>query len=263
MRSKPLFIGTALMVFSLAAVRAQQGWQYTALGDSFATGYLAQSGYVPRYQGFLEADNAVNVVLYNLGQNGWHSGNLLSALQGNATFQSAVQQSNVVTWDIGTNDFRTARDTYKRAKCGGKDNQDCLRTAVSNFSTNWDGIVNEILSRRPIATTIVRTMDLFDPWVAIDQRSNTIADIKETGPAKGNDFAVLEYYLDQMNARIALTTANAMIPLAQVHAAFNGSTYTEDPVAKGWIASDGIHPNDAGHEVIAELFRALGYAPLR
>ena len=30
----------------------------------------------------------------------------------------------------------------------------------------------------------------------------------------------------------------------------------------GIIAADGFHPNDAGHKVIADQLRALGYAPL-
>ena len=38
---------------------------------------------------------------------------------------------------------------------------------------------------------------------------------------------------------------------------------TQDPVAQGLIATDGLHPNDAGHKVIADQLRALGYAPLQ
>ena len=258
----------AIMLAACASLGAapQAGWDYTALGDSFATGYLATSGYVPRYQGFLEADNGISVTLFNLGQNGWHSGQLLTALQTKAAFQMDVQEAQVVTWNIGINDLTEARLSYKRGKCGtgrDRDNQDCLRTAVATFNTNWDGIVNQILLRRSQTNTIIRTMDLYNPWVAVDQSSNTTADSNETGPAHGNDFAVIEYYLDAMNAHIAQSAAVNSIPLAQVHAAFNGATGTEDPVAKGLIASDGLHPNDIGHEAIAQAYRALGYSPLR
>jgi cytochrome c2 len=38
-----------------------------------------------------------------------------------------------------------------------------------------------------------------------------------------------------------------------VYAAFNGLTGTEDPVAKGYVSIDGLHPSDAGHELIAAL----------
>ena len=33
--------------------------------------------------------------------------------------------------------------------------------------------------------------------------------------------------------------------------------------AKGYIGSDGIHPTDLGHRVIADLLRSAGYAPPR
>ena len=66
-----------------------------------------------------------------------------------------------------------------------------------------------------------------------------------------------------MNAHMAQNAANNSIPMAAVHDAFNGATGTEDPFAKGYIASDGIHPNDVGHAVIAQAFRALAYSPLK
>jgi lysophospholipase L1-like esterase len=50
--------------------------------------------------------------------------------------------------------------------------------------------------------------------------------------------------------------------MAQVHLAFNGPNGEEDPIAKGLITGDGIHPNDNGHKAIADALRALGYAPL-
>ncbi len=221
---------------------------------------------MPRYEADLQSDNGVTVTLYNLAQNGWHSGNLLNALQTKATFQTAVAEANVITWNIGTGDLNSARDIYKNGKCGAKghkDNQDCLKNMVTTFEANWNGIVNQILARRSLTNTAIRTMDILYPWVAADQASNTTPDSEETGPARGNDFAVLNYYLSQMNAYIALTSFNSGIPVAAVHVAFNGSSGTEDPVAKGYIASDGLHPNDAGHAVIATAFRNLGYAPLR
>lgn len=241
---------------------AQSGWEYTALGDSYATGYLATEGYVPRYQGYLQSDTSMGVTLYNLGQNGMTSTQLLSALRTKSVFQTAVSEANVLTWDIGNAEFKNIRDTYQRGKCGGKDNQDCLRTMVSTFNANCDAIISEILSRRQVSNTIIRTIDIYYPWVAIDQKTNTTADSRETGPANGSDFMVIAYYLNEMNDRIAQDSAIYQIPLGQVHAAFNGASGTEDPVAKGYIASDGQHPSDAGHEVIAESLRALGYAPL-
>ena len=168
----------------------------------------------------------------------------------------------MITWNIGINDFRNARNTYKSKKCGGSDNQDCLRSAVTKFKNNWDGIINEILIRRGTSYTIIRTMDIYNPWVAADKAKNTTQDRSET-TVKGNDFQVLKYYLDQMNVHIGTTTTNNFIPCAGVYLTFNGPNGDGDPVTKGYMAGDGLHPSDAGHQLLANLLRGLGYAPLR
>ncbi len=260
---RPTLFAIALMlVVPFATVRGQEQWRYTALGDSLATGYTTPSGYVPTYKNYIQMDTDVSVVLYNLGQNGWTSGSLLNALRTDSVFQNAVLQSEVVTWNVGINDYMNARNRYKNRKCEGTDNQNCLRSMVATFKGNWDGIIGEILIRRGTTYTIVRTMDIYNPWVATDKAKNTIPDKSET-MVKGNDFQVLKYYLDQVNGYIATTTTNNFIPSAQVYLSFNGANGDENPVAKGYIARDGLHPSDAGHQFIAGLLRGLGYAPLR
>jgi lysophospholipase L1-like esterase len=253
----------AAMLSCLCAT-AQAQWRYTAMGDSIATAYTvtAGGGYVPRYQGYIQSDTGSGVTLYNLGQNGWTSGRLLGALRMDPVFQSAVVQSEVVMWNVGINDMMSARNSYKNRKCGGTDNQDCLRSMVATFKANWDGLVGEVLVRRTTGDTIIRTMDIYNPWVKADRAKNTTAD-KSEGAVRGNDFQVIKYYLDQMNAHVAASAAAHFIPCAQVHAAFNGASGDEDPIAKGLIGSDGLHPTDAGHKLIADLLRGLGYAPLR
>jgi lysophospholipase L1-like esterase len=69
--------------------------------------------------------------------------------------------------------------------------------------------------------------------------------------------------LREVNEHIAASAQRNNIPMARVHQAFNGVNGNEDPVLKGLISGDGLHPNDRGHEVIAEAFRGLGYAPLQ
>jgi lysophospholipase L1-like esterase len=123
-----------------------------------------------------------------------------------------------------------------------------LRAAVSGFLTNWDSIVAEILALRSPATTIVRTMDVYNPFVGIDKAAGR--------------FALLDQYLEPINAHIAQSAVRNQIPFAKVHQVFNGTAGDEDPIAKGYISLDGVHPNDNGHKIIADLLRSLGYAPL-
>jgi lysophospholipase L1-like esterase len=224
-------------------------WPYTALGDSLAVGILASQGYVSRYDQYVQADTGNSVPLSDLGQNGWTSADLLSALKNNQQLRSAVAHASVITWDIGGNDLLRARVAFYSGSCGGSDNQDCLRSAVSTFGANWDAIVAQIVSLRSPGSAILRTMDVYNPFVAEDQ-------------ASGN-FALLNAYLDQVNQHIATSADRNGIPFAQVHQAFNGSSGNQDAAAAGLISIDGVHPNDNGHKVIADLLRRLGYAPLR
>ena len=72
-------------------------WQYAALGDSLAAGALAQEGYVPRYATYLNTDAGSNVTTLNLGIPGWHSGDLLNALQNDPVFRDQVSVAEIVT----------------------------------------------------------------------------------------------------------------------------------------------------------------------
>ena len=232
-------------------------WKYTAMGDSLAKGLFAFIGYVPRYKSYIVTDTGITTNLSNLAVSGWTSAQLLNALETNATFQNSVTSSQVVTWDVGGADFLNARTSYKSKTCGGVDNQDCIRTAVASFKENWSNIIIKILSFRALNNTIIRTMDVYNPYVNKDK-------VADTWPNDlGNDFQVFKPYADEFNGYISSTATVNGIPYAKVYEAFNGPGGDEDPSDKGYISFDGLHPNDRGHKVIADLFRALGYSPLR
>jgi lysophospholipase L1-like esterase len=259
-----VFAAFAMTFVCTVIAFSQDQWRYTAMGDSLATGYTSPSGgYVPRYKTHIQTDTSAVVNLSNYGVNGRTSGSLLTALRMDSSLQTSLAQSNVVTWNIGINDLMNARNSYKNKKCGGVDNQDCLRNMVNTFKTNWSAIIGEILARRSFSDTIIRTMDIYNPWVKVDKAKNTFSDTKEPIQSRGNDFLVLKYYLDQMNNHIAATSNNNSIPSAQVYLAFNGTNGDEDPIVKGYIHTDGLHPSNTGFQLLANLFRNVGYAPLR
>jgi lysophospholipase L1-like esterase len=223
-------------------------WNYTALGDSLADGVLAQQGYVQRYATYLNIDTGANINTTNLGVPGWHSADLLHAIQNDVNFRSSITGSKVVTWDIGGDDLANAHSNFTAGTCGGTDNQDCLRYAVATFEQNWSAIIIQITTLRSTSDTIIRTMDIYNPYVASDMRAGI--------------FDKLEPYLDEVNNYIHTTGAANGIPVANVHQAFNGADGRTDPSTLGLISVDGFHPNDAGHKVIADQLRALAYAPL-
>lgn len=244
------FIGLPSCGGSAGSSSTPQQWQYTALGDSLAVGILdSQGGYAQRYRLDTATDTGNVVLLTNLGVNGAHSGDLLNSLRNDPNFRNAVSGSQVVTFDIGGDDLLHAIGLFQRGQCGGADNQDCMRTAVAAFGPNWDAIVQELLALRNKNNTIIRTMDIYNPFVVQLQQQGL--------------FAGVEPYLDTVNQHIAQSAQANGIPMAPVHQLFNGASGTEDPIAKGLITIDGVHPNDNGHKVIADALRGLGYAPLK
>ncbi|MCD6053896.1 MAG: hypothetical protein K0Q96_1088 [Rubrobacteraceae bacterium] len=237
---------------------APASWDYVALGDSLATGYGAFKGHVPRYEAHIETDTTVAVTRTNLGRNGWTSSQLLSALRYDPTFRRATREAEIVTWNIGGNDLRAARRSYKLGTCGGLDNQNCLRAVVAKLQTNWDDITAEVLELRSTKPTIVRTMDIYNPYI----RTDIVSDTWQKYDYGRNDFEVFKLYFDQVNSHIASTSTSEGIPYAPVYLAFNGTNGDEDPKSKGYLTFDGLHPNDSGHRVIAGELQKLGYAPL-
>jgi len=234
---------------SSSTLPVPQSFYYVALGDSLGAGIMATQGYVPRYAEFIRQDSGRSLTLVNLSHSGWRSRDLLNALRNDQNFRTQLQKANVVTFDIGGNDLLAARSQYLSGQCGGTDNLECFRNGVEQFKANWDAIVAEILRLKSPKDTIIRTMDLYNPFIQMHLQRG--------------DLELLNPFLDEVNSHIE-SSANANgILMAPVHRALNGPTGTEDPAAEGLISADALHPNDAGHEVIAEQLRNLGYAPFQ
>ena len=212
---------------------------YVALGDSLA----ALPGYVDYNRENLVADSGASVQLTNLGVSGWTSRELRDAVEGNRTFRDALSGADVVTIDIGMNDLQIARARYHLGTCEGSDGQDCLRAAVTTFGTNWSAILSQVDRLTAPRRAVVRVMDVYYPFAVSD----------------GTDAAVLASYWSALNAHIASSMKAREAPLAGVFAEFNGASGTEDPVAKGYIAPDGLHLSDDGARAIAALFRTNGW----
>jgi lysophospholipase L1-like esterase len=235
---------------------------YVALGDSLASGFVAFQGYVSRYHTNLERDLALGIRLNNESRTGARSGDLLAALRSDQRVRQAVQQADFITWNVGGNDWRDARDQYRRGACGGADNQECLRDTLARFREHWDGVVAEISSLKKSDQVVVRTMDLYNPFVQEDRRVSWPA--PGTGAVatpRVRDVDVFRPYWEASNQHIHTTAGANNIRVAPVAAYFNGPAGDRDPEQRRLISRDEFHPNEQGHRVIADLLRQTGYNP--
>jgi hypothetical protein len=75
---------------------------------------------------------------------------------------------------------------------------------VAKLETNWDAITAEVLELRSTRSTIVRTMDIQNPYVRTDKISDTWQN-----DGGMNDFDVFKSYVDEVNYHIATTSYTA------------------------------------------------------
>lgn len=217
-----------------------------ALGDSITFQWTIH----PAYEVHVERDLGRAADSRNFGFPGRTSGGLVAALQTDADMRATVAAADIVTVEIGFNDFNYARMDYLAGACGGADGQDCLRQTVADFALNWDALLAEIDALVGDRAVAVRAQDIYYPVAAIDQQGAS------------PPFATLNGYLTEMNAHIHASAAAAdNVRVAAVHDAYNGADGAGDPIARGYI-DDLVHPNGAGSIVIADLLRGLGYTPL-
>jgi lysophospholipase L1-like esterase len=81
-----------------------------------------------------------------------------------------------------------------------------------------------------------------------------VRETKETG-----SFEMYNAYWKEANAHIVDVGTSYGIPVARVYDAFMGETGMEDPRDLGLVGSDGLHPTKDGSDLMAEIFRNLGY----
>ncbi|MEX2504046.1 MAG: GDSL-type esterase/lipase family protein [Egicoccus sp.] len=216
---------------------------YVALGDSLATGAGATTSYVAEYAAELEAQTGADLEITNLAVNGWTSTDLLTALDEDEAMRTAVAGADLLTVDIGANDLLHAIPLYASDNCGGDDNLQCLRDATALLDEQWAAILDEIIALRDGDATGIAAIDLYQPFVA--------------NPRVADDLEVLRPVMDDLNAALTDVAQERGIPVATVHEAFHGPHGTGDPNETFLISVDGLHPSNAGHELIAQQLLAL------
>lgn len=225
----------------LAALPARVS--YVALGDSIATGPGAGTSYVDEFADLVEAKLDRDVTVTNLARNGRTSAELLQALRTDTALRTAVAGADLVTWNIGGNDLLAVLDEAEAA-ASRDEGLVPVRTTVEELTSRWDAIVSELVDLRRHDAVVLRTMDVYHPFVARHREAGL--------------FQTLAPFLDEVNAHLAATDGDHGIRVADVHAAFNGPEGTRDPGTEGLLAPDGLHPSEAGHRRIAELLFDLG-----
>ena len=124
----------------------------------------------------------------------------------------------------------------------------CASEASEKYTTDLEAIWAKIFELRSGKPTILRALDDATPFIK-RWNENQIFDVC-TG--------CWECY-----SAAAHRAADAFhIPFLSRYDIYNGVKHNEDPAQKGYIGSDGIHPNGLAQQHTAELLSKLGYEPV-
>jgi lysophospholipase L1-like esterase len=249
-------LGCLLAVVALrpfAAPGAGPAPTYLALGDSIAFGVGAsdpgEGGYVALVYKALRASQRYrgqDLQLVNLSLPGATSADLVAP---GGQLEEALGEIErrgdgvqIITIDIGGNDLLTLAN--RGSPClSDTDTEECrraVRRVLGDLQMNLTEVLRRLREASPDATIVV--LDLYNPYSGTGDPRETIAELG----------------VGQINGVIGAAAGDPAlnVRLASVFQLFSGR-------GPSWIAPDGIHPNDSGHAVIAEVVLAAidGRAP--
>jgi len=194
------------------------------------------------------------VVTTNLATNdNLASSKLLARIRGEEPYQTAIAGADIVTLQVGWNDWQGPCNFGNRASC--------LPLGIGRVRPNVEAILDEIATLRAGEATAIRVVTYYNGYLGNDQ---TPAIWQFAGAPSDIEAFDREF-------RAALADFNAMLcDVAVAHGAlcvevgpaFNGKRLDE-PAAPGLINSDGIHGLRAGQALIATILDGAGYAPLQ
>ncbi|TCC24891.1 SGNH/GDSL hydrolase family protein [Kribbella speibonae] len=215
-----------------------------ALGDSVTSGSNCDCAAFPQLYGdLLHNRSAVPVTVDNQGVAGLDSTGLLQQLS-QRDVERSTKAANVVLLTIGANDFGDHHDDVTSGQCSG----DCVSDEYEQLTANLGRILSRIHALRgDRPTTILMTgyWNVFKDGAVAEQQYTPSGRIAS----------------DQLTVR----TNNAIAAAASADDATYVDIYTpfEDSAdITALLASDGDHPNAAGHALIARLLLAATPNPL-
>ena len=227
------------------------------LGDSVPGGLKCNDpcrSYVLSYGELAATALAEAVVTNNLATNdGLESRTLLNRVENDATYRMAIAGADIVTLQVGWNDWQ--------GPCNFQNRRSCLVFGLQRVEPNLDAILAEIEALRDGKATALRVLTYYNGYLGNEQAPSIWGFIASTENTATFD----------KDFRAALLDFNAMIcRLAKAHGAvcvdvgpaFNGPKL-DQPAAPDLINADGIHGLAAGHALIARTLAAAGFSELR
>lgn len=236
-------VGSAASATSGSSPTPGQTYSIVALGDSVPAGTNCGCDPFPTLIANQLTDADVHVNLLNVSHEGWTMTNVASQLDDQPSVRAAVQHANLVLLTIGANDLTNLADEGPNS-C----DIDCIHAGVDEHLPALGDLVNKLNS---LDTTPNRRIAWTTYW-------NVFADGDQGRSANGDAYVDWSDQVTQYaNSAYAQEVTAHKGSVVDTYAPFKGANGVVDPTTL--LASDGDHPNAAGHELIAKvIIQTLG-----
>jgi lysophospholipase L1-like esterase len=233
-----LLLALGTIFSSVASAKKQEKHNLVALGDSITFGYNLEPNQIkPSPRAFPNLIDKEEFKVTNLGVPGWTSAELLNALKTNPVFINSLNTADVVTLNIGSNDFIQAAGLQQllATHTPVQDTQQLelqLLAAQQQLINNLPNIITEIKKH---TNAPIIFYNLYNPIGA------------STDPVIGSLHLLGEQFIPKINNFIYKPIAiQSGALLVDAYSTFNGKE------AKYILPGD-VHPSFAGHKALAEL----------
>jgi acyl-CoA thioesterase-1 len=207
-------------------------WPVVALGDSVPEGAACNCTPYPQLSASdLSVPGLRDISADNLAVGGYTTEDVVRQVMQDTRVIDAVKQSDAIEVEIGANDVGHS------AKCGTT--AACYATAIPQVEQNLRTIVQRIHDLTAGHPTLVTLLDYWSVWLGGQYA-------RAQGQAYVDAAATVTNDVNTAIKTVAAETGSAYVDL---RAAFKGPDYAYDETH--YLASDGDHPNAAGHQQIA------------
>jgi lysophospholipase L1-like esterase len=260
-------IGSAGAVFGAAARSAPvapapvpvQPVRIVGLGDSIPEAYgCACTGFLDLYADALgdarpPGSEPAPVTVTNFATGGWTTADLLASLPPDDAAAEAdpdgvsrsIGQADIVTVMIGANDYDALVDTFADGRCGGPDGLACFDSATEDVTRDLTAILQRIRHLRDGRPTTLQVLGYWDVF----------PDGEFARQAYGPQFVRDSTKVTQLaNTTIADVARAEQACFVDLYAPFKGPDGDLDDTSL--LIDDGEHPNQAGHQRIADVLAA-------
>jgi len=213
-------------------------WHYMVIGDSEAWGFYDY------YAQHLEKDLGAKVEKISYALPGLDCAYLLEKVKTSTAWRANLAQAEVITFEANP----TPRIGWYHINGPGSGDQhrkDHSDAAFAAYQADMEAVLSEILALRKGQPTLIRAQNFYCP---------IYSDWKRMGI-----YEECQAVFTRVNQSLEQAAAKYGVPTADIYSAFNGPAHDEDPNDKGLIGWDGLHASTLGYQVMADIFRRLGY----